>query len=397
MILVHGQVCLVLCSVEHAKTCFQDELEQVHFMSEFIESSEGDRFEPSNLTAIHRFCLAARSIHDQQKMLVICTGHDMQLITHYVLLLGAFLIIELSFDIDEVQAALQPLSHTTMNFSDDLTIEDCLRAVRHAKEIGWLDFHATFENESESESVEPKDRSSIDIDEYIHYDSPLNGNLHVLVPNKLLVFPRPEDIPDDQPWADVDGVRHFGPAYFADLFGDFNVQLVVSPTCSSYSIDAFAERGIEVEDLDFDDEGEEASLLQKIDRFLTLTRCTPGTIAVHGGTEGLGLATTLIAAYLMKAHHFGAKAAVAWICMVHPSVMASGHQEILLDNEGHPSVMASGHQQFLLDKEGVAVRKRHSMPGFSSKEIDLGDPFSGPKTLSRSFSQPNVFDFALNQ
>ena len=39
-----------------------------------------------------------------------------------------------------------------------------------------------------------KEADWIFFDEYFHYDYPLNTGMHVLVPGKLLAFPRPVDI-----------------------------------------------------------------------------------------------------------------------------------------------------------------------------------------------------------
>jgi hypothetical protein len=43
-----------------------------------------------------------------------------------------------------------------------------------------------------------------------------NGELHVVVPNKLLAFCAPTDLPDGSAWMDNSGTRRFSASYYPD-------------------------------------------------------------------------------------------------------------------------------------------------------------------------------------
>jgi hypothetical protein len=124
-------------------------------------------------------------------------------------------------------------------------------------------------------------------------------------------------------WADVDGQRHFSASYYAEVLSDFDVQLVVRCGAQSYDEAAFVRRGMAVEELPVEEAGPH-HLLGRIDRFLTLTSFAPGPIALHADGVGLGAAEVLVSAYLIRRHAFLARAAIAWVRMVHPAAHVPG-------------------------------------------------------------------------
>ena len=92
--------------------------------------------------------------------------------------------------------------------------------------------------------------------EYLHNDDPANATLHVIIPSRLVAFACPDDLRpvegpgEAPPWADIAGRRHFGPDYYADILGDFGVQLVVRcDAAAAYDGGAWAARGLAVERL----------------------------------------------------------------------------------------------------------------------------------------------------
>ena len=101
--------------------------------------------------------------------------------------------------------------------TDCITIQDCWQALAHSQQLGWLDFTNT--------NIDV-DRS-IDMQEHLHYDSPANGSLHVLVPGKLLAIDCPRDLEGGAVWSDAGDARRFSAAYHPDIFGDFGVRMVV--------------------------------------------------------------------------------------------------------------------------------------------------------------------------
>ena len=169
-------------------------------------------------------------------------------VTDTALLVGSFLILNIGLKVEEVIDAFEIISDRFIAYSDQLVVSDCWSALGHAfTQCGWLNLESRH-----FLSPQPNRRGcpdSLDMREYVHYDCPLNGGFHAVVPDKLFVFDCPADLPDGAPWADAGGERRFGAAYFADVFGDFSVDVVVRccdvEGASCYDAGAFAERGIE--------------------------------------------------------------------------------------------------------------------------------------------------------
>ena len=211
-----------------------------------------------------------------------------------------------------------------MSFDSNVTVHSCWSSLyRATAQCGWLSIPSCLD----VSSVHAEYSDSIDMEEYAHYDNPLNGGFHVVVPGEIIAFECPADLPGGASWADEQGVRRFGADFYADVFAEQGVGLVVRGDGSSYDARPFAARGIAVEDLPLDG-GAELSLAQ-VDRFLSLVRLAPGAVAVHGGPGGLGAAGTLVAVLLISAHGFGAEEAVAWVRMAHPAALPAARMPSL--------------------------------------------------------------------
>ncbi len=192
---------------------------------------------------------------------------------------------------------------------------DCWSALHRATGLGWLDF-----------SEQPSE-NSIDLDEHRHYASVANGELHVVVPNKMLAFRAPTDLPDGRAWMDDSGTRRFSPSYYADILSDFDVSVVLccggAGSDPPYDASVLEARGIGVEVISAD--ARSGRLLAATDRVLTLARAAPGAIALHGAggwEEGL-----LLSACLIRLHGFSAREAIAWARMAHPAAPAHSAPE----------------------------------------------------------------------
>lgn len=160
--------------------------------------------------------------------------------------------------------------------------------------------------------------------EYLYYDSTVNGSMRTIVPGKLLALLCPAELPGGAWWADLDGGRRFSAGYFADLQGDFDVKMVVRCCGAAYDPRAFEQMSIGVEDLLFECAATPAAcpqMLRAVDRFIILMRLSPGAIALHGtGPDGsLGPAGwLLVEACLIRLHCFDGAAAMAWVLMAYP-------------------------------------------------------------------------------
>ena len=340
---VHDHLAVAICSVEQGKDLLQWRIHNAHYVTgansssaeASTKASDCDTFQPLGLRIIHGFCedLWHSHAYKQERTVVVCAGIDPKDVTDTALLVGSFMILNLDLDVDNVIKAFEPISHRFIAYSDQLAVSNCWSALHHAyTRCGWLDLES---RHFLSPYSKRRGVDALDIHEYMHYDCPLNGGFHAVVPDKLFVFDCPADLPDGAKWADTGRSRRFGAAYYADVFGDFGVDVVVrccdTAEGGGYDVDAFAARGIEVEDLALDDGA--IPILADIDRFLTITRHAPGAVAVHGGLSGLGAAGLLVAAHLISCHGFRSEAAIAWLRMIHPSALPAVHGAFLVANE----------------------------------------------------------------
>jgi hypothetical protein len=341
---VNDQLSIALCPVKQGMDLLQWRLNGAHFITganrSALETKTGSvipdiTFEPLGLKVIYGFCEDIWRSHEykQGKMIVVCAGVDPVDITNTALLVGCFMILNLELSAKDVIKAFEPISHRFIFYSDGLRVDDCWVAIHHVSaRCGWLrtdsrHFLSLRREETKQDPVE-----TIDMDEFVHYDSPINGCLHFLVPEKLIIFNCPDDLPGGLHWADEEGERRFSAGYYADIFGDFGVNVVVQGCADGvYDTAAFRERGIEVEELPLDDDA--VPTFAEVDRFLAMVRYAPGAVAVHGGRGGLGAAGTLIAAHLISGHGFLAADAIAWVRLIHPAALPSAHQRFLRENE----------------------------------------------------------------
>ena len=254
---VHERLAVAICSVEQGRDVLQWRMKNSHFITgahfygrdAHKEDSNDDVFHPPGLGIIHGFCedLWHSQAYKQGKTIVICAGTHPKDITDTALLVGSFMILSMDIEIQEVLDAFEVLSSQCMIYSDQLSVSDCWKALHHAStQCGWLHL----ESRNFLGSRREIGSEALDMREYVHYDCPLNGGFHAVVPDKLFVFDCPADLPDGAPWADAGGERLFGAAYYAEVFGDFDVDVVVrccdAATEGDYDAYAFVLSGIEV-------------------------------------------------------------------------------------------------------------------------------------------------------
>jgi cell division cycle 14 len=174
-----------------------------------------DDFGPLNLSQIFKFCEiieAKKAIHLGQK-LVYCVKNDERELTNAVFLAGSYLMLALNMSVDSVCERFNALipqleMYRDATFSEDpfrLNLIDCWNGFARARSLGWIDM--------------------IDLDEYVHYDNPLEGDLHWTVPDKLIAFKGPHSLPNGQLYSDVNGYRKFSPGFYTDApFADMGVK-----------------------------------------------------------------------------------------------------------------------------------------------------------------------------
>jgi hypothetical protein len=299
----------------------------MHFCA-LDESHQGSSFfSPLPLTVIYRFTNKMHTTlrHHEKDVVACASKHNRRSITNTALLLGSFLILGKNMEYDDLIAAFKPVSKLFLIYPDscsaevdgNVSVTDYWKALYHAKSLGWIDL-------SKDPDLCPEEKNSagskrLELEECIHYSDPVNANLHVVLPGKLLFISNPADLPDDRQWMDDGATRLFSPAFYADLLGEFDVVLVICLEDCGYDRTPFLERGIGVEELHL--RHDTPDILRAADRFLSLLRAAPGAVAIHGGADGLRYAGTLVSAHMMSRLGFGAADAAAWMRMACPALL----------------------------------------------------------------------------
>ena len=271
-------------------------------------------FGPVGLDSVHKFCKSIENrLESSDRPIVIVANEDGKKLTNTAFLLGAFLIIVKGQKSQMAMKCLQPvitrlvpyydLSRPTQTF--ELHLQDCLAALERACTIGWVDFGP----------------DGFDVEEYRQLDSPLNAELHEIVPGRLVIMRGPRDLPGGALWRDVttdDGrFRHrdFSPAHYADILAQLDVRAIVRCSAPAYDSAGFEAAGIAVVDLCCEDGAPPP--VDVVAKFLAVVEGLPGAVAVHCGS-GRGRSGTLVALYLMKHHGFTAREAIGWLRIVRP-------------------------------------------------------------------------------
>ena len=287
-----------------------------------------DDFGPMNLGTVFRFC------QDMDKKLevgpvVIQTSPRPEDVTNSLFLTGSYLIMNLDYDLSAVSDSLLTMLHATIPFRDvsgseqnfELLIEDCWGGLFRAKSLGWVDFRP----------------GGFDLEDYDHFDHPLQADMHEVVPGKFVAMKGPKDLTGCMNWEDVlnhDGSfshRVFSPTHYAEKLEQFDVRAVVRLNTPAYDAAGFERAGMPVMDLPFDDCA--TPPMDVVAKFLLLSEKLPGALAVHCHA-GLGRTGTLIALYMMKHHGFTAREAMGWLRIVRPGSVIGPQQAFLCAQEG---------------------------------------------------------------
>jgi hypothetical protein len=231
------------------------------------------------------------------------------------------MILGLGSDYDQVVTMLHSLKEQLCNIHDPsaqagkngFDVHDCWLAVYKAKYLGWL-------------KLSPN--GAFNVETHAHFRKHHNGHIITIVPKKMILFPTPSIMTNDRTGLSyLDGKNeNFSPAYYADVLStEFEVSLVAGLGGSTHDSSAFRDRGIAVEDMPtMDSTAGGPRLLGVLDRFLAVAGAVPGAVALHcdlAGPGGAPVVATLAVAYLTGRLGFQPGAAIAWIRMVHPSLL----------------------------------------------------------------------------
>ena len=190
-----------------------------------------DDFGPMNMASVIRFIeIINQEIESNPSSKIIyCVPKGRRALTNGAFLLGAYMVIYLRQSAEEVSKAFDWLDITLIeHFRDathlppdfDLTLLDCWRGLEKGRDLAWV------------AAVQPPPAPAglwgqCDINEYEHYDDPMNGDLHIVVPGEFVAFKGPRDLGGRAYHDDRRGVRHFSPGYYADILRSLGVATVV--------------------------------------------------------------------------------------------------------------------------------------------------------------------------
>jgi hypothetical protein len=211
-------------------------------------------------------------------------------------------------------------------------IEMTLRAIHHAMQKQYLQYKA----------VDGQGLVSDFVDEYLHYSSAINGHVYIILPGRLIVFPDPIDIPDDQLWDNKPSAagisRRFSARYYAELLGHLDARLAVNLGRGAAGAGTvFGAAGLGYEDgllLPARDGcgGSACMVAMRVhDRLVTLgggggggiaLQCGGGAGTAPGFDGGAGVGT-LVLSLLMELEGLGAGEAEAWLRLTCPRLLAA--------------------------------------------------------------------------
>ena len=289
-----------------------------------------DDFGPMNASCVIKFVTIlqtelARYPNDD---LVYCVDTGRRNLTNAAFLLGAYMIIVFKEQPRNIWACFASLSEHTFEpfrdatFSDsefDLTLLDCWEALARGRSLGWID-----------KPTSPGVWGRIILEEYDHYEDPLNGDLHIVVPDRFVAFKGPKDFPGGREFRDARGTRDFSPYYYVEIFKELGVKAVVRLNECLYDERAFEDNGIRLFDLEFDDCTTPPDSI--VAAFFRAVDSVEGLVAVHC-KAGLGRTGTLIALDLMRRFKFAAREAVGWLRIMRPGSVIGDQQRYLCDVE----------------------------------------------------------------
>ena len=291
-----------------------------------------DDFGPLNMSSTTHFIqllddmiaeCASQSIHQ----LVYAVDSGRRPLTNAVMLLGCYMILKMDMTPDQVAARFAWIGDERLeDFRDatslpadfGLTLLDCWGGLHRGTQLRWV--------------ARPSHPGSpfwggIDMEQYDHYDDPLEADLVEVVPLKLVAFRGPKDLGGAK-YRDDEArmTRRFGPEHFAEVLRDLDVSDVVRLNAPEYDAGVFAAAGIRHHELFFEDCTEPPP--DVIAAFLRIVDAAAGVVAVHC-LAGLGRTGTLIALYMMRSHGFTAREAMGWLRIMRPGSVIGEQQRFL--------------------------------------------------------------------
>ncbi|KAH8106177.1 tyrosine protein phosphatase [Cristinia sonorae] len=295
---------------------------------------------PLNLAMVYKACILFHELLQDEELapyrLVLYSSNDPRRKANAALLMALYVMIvqqrppwEAFQPIAEIE--FMPFRDAGRGRSDfNLSIQDCLWGVYKAMQNGLCDMN------------------EFDVEDYEYYEKVENGDWNWLTPN-FIAFASPVDpyfikkekerrlqeagTPVSTPSKpEIHALQRRLPAPFQnclDYFENKGVKLVVRLNNPLYDSSAFTERGINHEELYFDDGTNPTDEIVR--KFLDMADAVieaGGVVAVHC-KAGLGRTGTLIGAYLTWKYGFTASEAIAFMRIVRPGSVVGPQQQYM--------------------------------------------------------------------
>jgi hypothetical protein len=305
-----------------------------------LESHLQDLTSVPSLSLIHEFVIAfdLSMICNTNKTVAIVCPEPLSYFkaARVACLVGAYDLLVRNTPMEAVLLSFHEMQHAEPGAPFQTLLADILnllRALGHAAKNQLIEYEAAASNGSNGGLL------CDSIDEHIHYYGNVNGNVHIVIPGKLVVLPDPDDLPDGQRWLDTPSAtgptRAFSARYYADLLVDLDIRLVAnlgfgaaSGNAGAACAAAFEAAGVAYED-DLLPAGDVAELMRGHDRLLTLSHAIAdagGAIALQCSDTAAArtVARTVVTAVLMEEEGFGAAEAEAWLRLTCPRLFSFG-------------------------------------------------------------------------